>query len=106
MIQKIRTSNNGIWLIEHLATKDETLIGNAVVLSKKVVVSELGSKMYDHYYFSQNIKLIYLNKIVAYLAPTKKELEFFELLRTERELPFTKKLAHQFHITEYVIDSL
>ncbi|MDT1957391.1 hypothetical protein MX629_03020 [Carnobacterium divergens] len=104
MIQKIRTSNNYIWLIENLEIKNEAIIGNAVVLSRKLVVSELGSKMYDNYYFSQNIRLIYLNKIVEYLTPTRKELEFFELLRKEKELPFTKKIANQFNIMEYVID--
>lgn len=56
----------------------------------------------DSYYFATNIQIVHKSKVISIKEASENEHSFFELLRNKKEIPFSKKLATEYNLIDYI----
>lgn len=88
-------SKNEIYLVEPIENSiqsNEILYGNAVRMSINTTNS---------YYFATEIKIIHRSNILFEKEVNNDEKFFFEWMRSEKEIPFSKKIVDLYNIKDF-----
>lgn len=88
-------SENEIYIVEPIERNIESndiLYGNAVRMSINTTNS---------YYFATEIKVIHRSNILWERKVNNDEIVFFEWMRSEKEIPFSRKLVSLYNLTDF-----
>lgn len=88
-------SDNNIFLVEpkNYGKSSDIIFGDVLRISITTNNS---------YYFATDIPVIHKSNIVSSKEGSESEYRFFELLSKKREIPFSKKLASEYNLTDYI----
>lgn len=96
-LKKITSKNNDVFLFIDIPDERRNSLG--IASGESVLLSIYDS---DSFHFAHDINLIKYEAILASEIPTDKEVEFFKLVKEERELKYKKSLVDDYQITNYV----
>ncbi|PTI99568.1 hypothetical protein BU047_13115, partial [Staphylococcus simulans] len=104
MIKKIST-NTHTFLVEEVKSKNhnDAIFGKSVLLSIYVGFNTRDKSKNGSYYYNGNVQRIAnKEKVISIEEPTKKDMEFFELLNEKEEINFSISLAEKYEILKYI----
>ncbi|UXV34532.1 hypothetical protein MUA90_10955 [Staphylococcus sp. IVB6181] len=104
MIKKITTKTHTFLVEEEFKdVHKEAIYGKSLLLSIYIGFNKEDNTKSGNYYFSGNNNRIALrSNIISEEEPTEKEIEFYELLKKKKNLSYSKKIAKNYDIHEYI----
>ncbi|EOI57388.1 hypothetical protein [Enterococcus gilvus] len=96
-MKKITSKNGFTFLFEEIPHERRNKLG--IANGESVLLSVYEN---DIFMFSNDINLIKYENIVKTENPTNLEIEFFNMVKQEKEIKYRKSLVDQYEITKYV----
>lgn len=97
MLKKITSKNNFIFLFLDVPHEKRNSLG--IASGESVLLSIYEN---DSFYFTTDINLIDYDSILKFEEPTVLESKFFELIKSEKEVKYTKSIVNEYEIGKYI----
>lgn len=104
MIKKI-TTNNHVFLVEETPTKynKDAIYGRSLLLSIYIGINIKSGTKTGQYYFSDTpVRIAGKSSVLSITEPTKKEIEFYNLVKKCKTINYSKKLVTRYNIKHYL----